>query len=104
MIHVNGINYSEKRILAVAKTGIPIPTDLSKMLDMDSAISSSDCTWLSVMTAGDKLKVLVKPSQGVTDKTKTYLLSKVLLKKCQADSVWVNNRPEQFAPPQRGRY
>lgn len=93
IITFNAIDYDVDRIALIHSEGNVIKTTLDKLIDLDTAPISTTSVkghsdYLAVAAVGDKYKVLVRTGESVTDKTKIYLLSKFVLKKCQAGAVY----------------
>lgn len=92
-ITFNSIEYDVNRIALIHTEGNVIKVELDKLIDLESApVPTKEVPghsdYLCVSVVGDKYKVLVRSGSEVTAKTKIYLLSKFVLKKCQANAVY----------------
>ena len=114
IITFNAIDYDSDRIALIHTEGIVIKPTLDKLFDVEtSAIAVTNVKghsdYLAVAAVGDKYKALVRTDAPVTEKTKIYLLSKILLKKCQANAQYDDllqreqrsNNMYQDRPPSR---
>ena len=88
-IAFNNLNYDAGRIAVIATEGIKITLDLDKLVGLDNAFVNPTIEYLCVAAVGEKFQVLVKPS-NITPKTTVYLMSKIILKKCNVQTEYVN--------------
>lgn len=92
-ITFNSIEYDVNRIALIHTEGNVIKTTQDKLIDLESAPVATKqvpghSDYICVAVVGDKYKVLVRSATEMTEKTKIYLLSKFVLKKCQANAQY----------------
>lgn len=102
-ITLNGNVYDVDRIIRVASEGTRIKVEPQHLLELDQAYTLPEGNFMCVASAGkDLYRVLVKPAT-IANNTVTYLLSKIVLKKCLKDTQYVPTSTYTAPPPFRER-